>query len=320
MKERILVTLPVQEQHKQLLESIAPDSEFIYIPRGKVTEEDVQAADIIIGNCPPAMIKGSPRLKWLQLNSAGANGYTDPGVLPEGAYLTNGTGAYGLALSEHLLGMLLVLMKKLNAYQEDQKAHIWGDHGTVTSIWGSKTLVVGLGDIGGEFAKRMHALGSSVIGIKRTPGEKPDYLEALYQMDALADCLKEADIVCLSLPGTGATRHTINKEMLSLMKPTAILLNIGRGTAIDTDALIEALQNGTIAGAAMDVTDPEPLPADHPLWDASNVLITPHISGQYHLPETFEHIVRIAADNLRRYKAGEPLANQVDFATGYRRS
>lgn len=316
--EKILVVLPVEERHKALLEANAPEgSEFVYCM--DPSKEMVQDATVIIGNASPDKIAGTEKLKWIQLNSAGSDGYTTPGVLPEGAFLTNSTGAYGLALSEHMLGMLLSLMKKLYLYAEDQKEHIWGDRGNVTSIEGSTTLVVGMGDIGGEFAKRMHALGSHVIGIRRNKAEKPDYLDGLYQMDALDEWLAKADIVATSLPGTKATYHVFNKEAFAKMKKGAYFLNIGRGTAVDSDALTEALNSGHLAGAGVDVTDPEPLPKEHPLWEAKNVLITPHISGYYHLPETFERIVRIAAGNMAAYRDGKELKNQVDFTTGYRK-
>lgn len=317
--EKILVVWPVEDRHKKLLESSAPEAVFTYCEKEAVTREMVQEATIILGNVPVKFLEGSRNLKWLQLNSAGADGYTAPGALPKNAILTNGTGAYGLALSEHMLGMLLCLMKKLYLYADDQKEHIWGDRGRVTSIYGSTTLIVGMGDIGSEFAKRMHALGSHVIGIRRNKAQKPDYLDGLYQMDALDEWLAKADIVAASLPGTKDTYHVFNADAFARMKKSAFFLNIGRGSAVDALALADALNNDRLAGAGVDVTEPEPLPKDHPLWDAKNALITPHISGQYHLPETFERIVRIAAENLAAFREGKELQNQVDFATGYRK-
>lgn len=317
--EKILVVLPVEERHKELFQSKAPEAVFTYCDADKVTRELVQEANVIIGNVPAEMIQGTENLKWLQLNSAGTDGYTTPGVLPEGAFLTNATGAYGLALSEHMLAQLLCLIKKLHLYMEDQKAHVWGDRGNVVSIYGSTTLVVGMGDIGSEFAKRMHALGSHVIGIRRNKAEKPDYLDGLYQMDALDEWLPKADFVATMLPGTKATYHVFNAETFAKMKEGAFFLNIGRGSAVDSYALAEALNSGHLAGAGIDVAEPEPLPADHPLWDAKNIMITPHISGYYHLPETLERIIRIAAENLGAFEEGKELRNLVDFTTGYRK-
>ena len=170
--EKILVVLPVEDRHKKLLEEAAPaGSQFIYAKGSDITDEKIQEATVIIGNVPPARLRGTTALKWIQLNSAGTDGFTEKGVLPEGCLLTNATGAYGLALSEHLLAMLLCLIKKLPLYLKDQEQHVWGDNGVVRSIYGSTTLVIGLGDIGGEFAMRMHALGSKVIGIRRNKAE-----------------------------------------------------------------------------------------------------------------------------------------------------
>ena len=308
----ILVTIPTQPRHREMLERIAPEAHFAY--EMKPAEASVENADIILGNVPPAMLKNAPKLRWIQLNTAGTDGY--PEVLREGCLLTNATGAYGLAISEHMLAMLLELMKKLNLYGHNQQAHLWRDEGTVTSIHGSRTLVVGLGDLGGEFAQRMHLLGSTVTGIRRSKGQKPEYLDALYQMDNLDSCLKDADIVASCLPGGADTTHVFNAETFAKMKPGAYFLNVGRGSAVDSYALADALNSGHLAGAGLDVTEPEPLPKDHPLWDAKNLVLTPHVSGWYHLPETHERILGIAAENLNAFLAGTPLRNQIDLKTG----
>lgn len=314
----ILVVIPLDEGEKERLKSKIPEAEYIFTSAKEVTEELVKSADIIIGNVPSEYIKGSKKLKWLQLNSAGTDGYCEAGVIPEGAYLTNASGAYGLAISEHMLGMLLEIKKNLNLYYLNQKEHLWKDEGKVTSIEGSTTLVVGLGDIGGDFARKMKALGSYVIGIKRTEGQKPGYVDELYTMEALDSLLPKADVVALSLPGTKETYHLFNKDKFSLMRKDAIILNVGRGNAICTEDLCDALDNGVIGGAGLDVTEPEPLPADHRLWDAPGVVITPHISGFFHLSETLRRIVNISIDNLEHFKRQEPLKNIVDFKTGYR--
>lgn len=308
----ILVTIPTQPHHREMLEKIAAEAHFTY--EMNPTEAAVENADIILGNVPPVMLKNARKLRWIQLNTAGTDGY--PEVLPKDCLLTNATGAYGLAVSEHMLAMLLELMKKLHLYGANQQQHLWKDEGTVTSICGSRTLVVGLGDLGGEFAKRMHLLGSTVTGIRRGKGQKPEYLDALYQMDSLDNCLKDADIVASCLPGGADTTHIFNAETFAKMKPGAYFLNVGRGSAVDSRALANALNSGHLAGAGLDVTEPEPLPKDHPLWNAKNLVLTPHISGWYHLPETHERILGITAENLKAFLAGTPLRNQIDLNTG----
>lgn len=316
---KILVVLPVEDCHKELFAKADPTAEFIYMPDAEVTRELASTVDIVIGNISASTIAGLPNIKWLQLNSAGTDGYTTEGVLPEGALLTNATGAYGLAISEHMIGSLLHIMKKLHLYSANQREHVWHDEGSVTSIDGAKTLVVGYGDIGSEFARKMHALGSSVTGIRRNKTDKPEFLDGLYQMDVLKTCLADADIVATCLPGTPETYHVFNEETFDCMKKGAYFINVGRGNAVDSMALANALNSGHLAGAAVDVTEPEPLPADHPLWDANNILITPHISGFFHLKETHERIVRIAARNLENYINNRPLENIIDFSTGYRK-
>lgn len=314
----ILVVIPLNKEEKERLQSKMPEAEYVFIYAKEITEELVKNADIIIGNVPPQYIKGSKKLKWLQLNSAGTDGYCEAGVIPEEAYLTNATGAYGLAISEHMLGLVLQIKKKLNLYYINQVEHVWKDEGNVTSIEESTTLVVGLGDIGGDFARKMKALGSYTIGIKRTKGQKPEYIDELYTMEALDDLLPKANIVALCLPGTKDTYHLFNKDKFNLMRKDAIIINVGRGNCICTEDLCDALENGIISGAGLDVTDPEPLPADHRLWDAPGAVITPHISGFFHLPETLRRIVNISIENLEHFKKEEPLKNIVDFKTGYR--
>lgn len=315
---KIIVTLPVKEVHRKIFAQAAPEAEILYASGSEVTEELLDTVDAVIGNVDPEKLRGKANIRWVQLNSAGTDGYTVPGILAEGAALTNASGAYGLAIAEHMLGALLMQMKHLGAYYDSQKKKEWSDHGKVTSVYGSTVLVIGLGDIGSEFAVRVHALGGRVIGIRRNPGEKPDYLDRIASMAELDELLPQADVVACSLPGTPATYHLFDRERFAKMKDGAIFMNVGRGTTADSDALNEALRSGKLSGACVDVVEPEPLPAEHPLWEAPGLLLTPHVSGNYHLPETLERIIRISTANLKRFCQGEPLKNQVDFATGYR--
>ncbi len=318
-KPKILVLMRTDNEQRARLEAAANGAQLLYLPTREVTDELLGTVDAVIGNLNPARLKNARRLRWIQLGSAGADGYTEKGALPEGAVLTNASGAYGLAISEHMVACLLFLMKKLDRYAADQATHTWQDHGAVASIWNSRTLVVGLGDIGGEFARRMHALGSRVTGIRRHDAKKPDYLEAQYRPDRLFDCLGEADVVASCLPGTRETFRLYDAKAFAAMKEGAYFLNVGRGSSVDSLALADALNSGHLAGASVDVTDPEPLPPEHPLWSAKNILITPHISGGDHLRETKNRIIGIAADNLGRFVSGRPLRNVVDCVAGYRR-
>ena len=316
MKKNILVVFPVDEAHRKHLEENAPEAEFVYAV--KEDAQMVENANIIIGNPHRSLLKHAKNLEWVQLGSAGSNLYVEDGVLPANVLLTNATGSFGLSISEYMISMVLNLFLKQNLYQENQKNHLWRDEGRVKSIYGSTALIIGLGDIGCEFAKRFKALGGHTIGVKRTDSQKPDFVDELFLMDKLADLLPRADVVTLSLPETKETHKFFDADKLKLMKKGSILINVGRGTAVDTDALCDALNTGHLSGAALDVTDPEPLPADHPLWDAKNILITPHVSGGLNLPETYERIIALCADNIGRYLRGDKLRNLVDFKTGYK--
>lgn len=316
---KILVTPPVTERQKKILTDAAKDAEFIFCQKQDVTETILRDVDIILGNLQSAsQLAWTKKLKWIQLNNAGTEGYCEPGILPGNAVLCNATGAYGLAISEHMIGCLFELRKKLQHYYKNQLEHNWKSEGFVDVIQGSTVLVIGLGDIGGAFAGKMKALGCKTIGIRRRNlTQKPDCVDRLCGMQQLDELLPEADVVALNLPGNAATRHVLNRERIAAMKKTAVVINVGRGSAIDTHALCDALYEGRLAGAALDVTDPEPLPPEHPLWDAPGALITPHISGGYSLPETLEQIVGLFAENLLRYEKGQPLRNQIDLQTGY---
>lgn len=317
MDKKILVLIPVDAEQKRLFEEIAPSASFIYSTYKTVDIECVQNANIIIGNPPTAMIKGSKNLEWLQLSSAGAGEYIKENILPQGTILTNASGAYGLAISEYMLGVLLELYKKLHLYRDNQRDPNWSFQGKVKAIYNSTALIVGVGDIGGEFAQKIKALGAYTIGIRRQDNNKPDYLDELHLMDKFNELLPRADIVALSLPGTELTNHIINKETVKLMKRDAVLINVGRGNAVDTEVLCDALENGQLSGAALDVTDPEPLPKEHRLWGIKNAIITPHISGEYSLKETHDRIIKICATNLEAFINGKNLVNIVDRLAGY---
>ena len=319
--KKVLVTLPVQPQHLAFFESQVRDAgeeyEFFTCASNGLTAEDVKDKQIILGSVEPALLPEAKSLAWLQLSWAGADSFVKPGVLREDVILTNASGAYGLTVSEHMLAVTLSLVRRLHQYARNQQAHVWADRGSVTSIEGSTVLVLGLGDIGGRYAQKMKALGAYVIGVRRTEKPKPDYLDEQYTMDRLDELLPRADIVAMVLPGGEATTHLMDETRLRLMKKTAYLINDGRGGAIDPEALKKVLAEGHLGGAALDVTEPEPLPADDPLWDNEKVIITPHISGQFHLRETFERVVRICGENLYRYARGMELAHIVDRETGY---
>ena len=271
--------------------------------------DDVQ---VILGCPSPATLSLFPRLKWLQTWTAGVDPYLAPGVLPRGAALTSAVGAYGPAVSEHMLSCTLSLMKRLPAYHTDQQNPVWQDRGGVASFLGATVLLLGTGDIGSHYAASAKALGAHTVGLNRHPERPISAMDELYHISQLDTWLPRADVVAMSLPGTPETTHIIDARRLGLMKPTAILVNAGRGTAVDALALADALNRGHLWGAALDVTQPEPLPQGHPLWSCPGLLLTPHVAGGDHMGATCRRIAAIALDNVGRYVAGQPLRNRMN--------
>lgn len=267
-------------------------------------------ATAVIGNIPADECAQYPHLEWLQTWSAGVDRYVAPGVLGEQVQVTNATGAYGQSVAEHLFAMMWSLMKNIPMYARQQTESRWHDLGAALSPAGATVLVIGTGDIGSHFARLCKAVGAHTIGVRRDPSRPADGIDDMHGFDELDALLPEADVVAMAVPATPDTHHLIDGRRLMLMKSTAVLLNAGRGTAIDPRALARALAEDQLHGAGLDVTEPEPLPADSPLWHEPHCLITPHVAGGNHLSSTEDRIIRIALGNVRRYAHGEPLANR----------
>lgn len=311
-RKKILVTiLPLGDEQVNALRAQADDGYDLVYKRTGVTESDVADASIIVGSVDPRLLAHAPKLEWLQLSTAGADPYLKPGVFPAGCALTTATGAYGLAVSEHMLALTFALLRRLNQYIGQQGEGAWRSLGDVKSVEGSTVLVMGLGNIGGDYARKVNALGAHVIGLRRHVGEKPDYIDELHTNADLDNLLPRADIVAMVLPGGPETAHIMDERRLRLMKRGAYIINVGRGSAIEPNALKKVLREGYLAGAALDVTEPEPLPADDELWRMKNVIITPHVAGHFFLHETVNRIAKIAGENLRAWTRGEALRNRV---------
>lgn len=315
----IIVCMPVTDEHKNWLAEAAGKDELIFCEQDSIPAEALARAEVIIGNPPVDCLKNANSLRLLQINSAGTGPYPALEKMQPQAALCCATGSYGLAISEHMIGSLLMMMKNLSFYRDQQFEGKWESHGFVDAISGSRVLALGMGDIGSAFAERMHALGATVVGVRRNTAEVPPYCEAVYPVEKLDEILPQFDIIGMSMPETPETIGMMNEKRFSLMKDGVYLVNVGRGSAIDQDALLSALRSGKVKGASLDVTTPEPLPADHPLWQEPRCVITPHISGGYRLPATHSKIIRLACRNLNALREGKPLESQVDYATTYSR-
>lgn len=265
-----------------------------------------------------SLLKEAPMLKWYCCSYAGVDPYQPPFRFPEGVLLTNSSGAYGVTISEHIMMVTLMLQRRMLDYAQIVRDRGWTNNLPVRSIQGSRLTLLGTGDIGTTFAQRAKALcPASVTGVNRS-GRVPDPVyDRVMPMAELDRVLPETDILVMSLPSTPETVGVLSRERLALLPESAILVNVGRGSAIDQDALMDALNAGRLAGAALDVMTPEPLPADHPLWTTKNLLITPHVAGNMTLGYTCNKTVSMFCDDLENYAEGRPLKHLVDLKRGY---
>lgn len=265
-----------------------------------------------------SLLKEAPMLKWYCCSYAGVDPYQPPFRFPEGVLLTNSSGAYGVTISEHIMMVTLMLQRRMLDYAQIVRDRGWTNDLPVRSIQGSRLTLLGTGDIGTTFAQRAKALcPASVTGVNRS-GRVPDPVyDRVMPMAELDRVLPETDILVMSLPSTPETVGVLSRERLALLPESAILVNVGRGSAIDQDALMDELNAGRLAGAALDVMTPEPLPADHPLWTTKNLLITPHVAGNMTLGYTCNKTVSMFCDDLENYAEGRPLKHLVDLKRGY---
>ena len=294
-------------------------------------EEEIEAhlgeIEVACYRFPRRLLARAPQLRWFQQWGAGADWLLqEPAIQALPFVLTNASGVHPIQISEHILATMLALARKLPTAVRAQLQGAWTlddrqlseqslVRHDVFELAGKTVLLVGVGAIGARTARLCAALEMAVWGVRRDPHRPVDHVSRLVGPAELHALLPDADFVVLTAPLTPETHHLIDAAALAAMKPTSFLVNIGRGGLVDEPALIDALQTGTIAGAALDVFETEPLPADSSLWQMDNVLITPHEAGAS--PHYHERAMAIFLDNLRRYSAGEPLRNVVDKRLAY---
>jgi len=268
----------------------------------------------------PEFLAAAPQLVWVQAQSAGVDRFVGLEAVQGGrVLLTNLRAVHGPAIADHAFAMLLALTRDLPVHLSGRADGRWDQAGSgelePVALAGRTLLVVGLGGIGTEIAQRGHGFGMTVLATRRSSDDAPDFVSHVGRPEDLLSLLPQADVVAIAVPLTDETRGLFDAAAFAAMKPGSYLVNIARGKVVDTDALLAALQSGRLAGACLDVTDPEPLPADHPLWRLPNVVITPHVAARAQLTE--DRAWELFRENLRRFDAGEPLLNAVDPSAGY---
>ena len=317
-----MVFLPPNSQHDldfiARLQDSVPDANLVAPADEDAAVEQLADADAAFGTMNPRLVAAAPDLRWLQAPAAAPPaGYYFDELIAHHTQVTNFREIYNDHISVHIVAMMLSFVKHLNIYRDHQRDRNWnkllGDSYNNIFLPDATVLIVGVGGIGTETARLCKALGSKVVGVDarwESPGAN-EYVDEMRDPSDLDNVLPDADFVVLTIPHTPQTEGLFDASKFALMKNTTIFINIGRGMTTKLDDLNAALRNGDIGGAGLDVYEIEPLPADHPLWDAPNTILTPHIAadeGRY----LGERRYQVVSDNMRRFAAGEPLRNLVD--------
>ena len=293
-------------------------AEIRYAPNAQALAVEIGDADALFfyrGDKEPleAAFDRAQRLRWIQSASDGVDGLLFPGLVSSVVQVTNARGVFEEAIAEWVIGAMLAFSVRILGQRDQQLRGSWAPTGT-ERLAGRSLLVVGPGPIGRAVAGRAAALGMHVEAVGRSARED-ELFGRIRGIDELRDALEDADHVLDALPLTPATHHVFDAGAFGAMRPTARFYNVGRGSTVDEPALVEALRAGTIGGAALDVFETEPLPADSPLWTLGNVLISPHMCGDFEGWE--ERVVGVFVENLERFGRGEPLRNLVDKTLGF---
>lgn len=286
----------------------------------QLAADNADRVKAVVGFCSPEIVNAGPNIHWLHMPFAGvARCVSIPAVADGGYLVTNMQRLAGPQIAEHVMAMMLYFARGLDHYADAQAEKKWDRFAaSPAELWAVNTktmLVAGLGGIGTQTARLANGLGMRVIATRNSSREGPDFVDYVGLADELPTLAEQADVVVNAMPLTDSTRGVFDAAFFARMKPSALFINVGRGGSTVTSDLIAALENGTIAGAALDVQDPEPVPSDHPLWDAPNLLITPHMSSFNDAGRDVFWVV--FRENLRRYVAGEKMLSVVDIDKGY---
>lgn len=326
--EQIVVMLPgsLNNMREELLasfEKVSAGIEIVTVSGREFTGEEgavLEQAEVVLGFCSPQLIKTAKKLRWLQHFGTGVDRcLLSPEAQEADFILTNAQHTAGPPIAEHVIAMLMMLARNLQYFHHLQQEQTWqrppDTPSPMIEIGGKTMLVVGLGGIGTEVARRAAGLGMRIIATRRSGREGPDFVDYVGLPNEMQDLAAQADVVVNTLPLTRETTGIFGREFFAVVKQGAYFISIGRGRNTDTAELIAALKSGRLAGAGLDVTDPEPLPKGHELWTLPNIIITPHIA--YMTDRGIERNRLVITENLRRYINGERLLNVVDIERGY---
>ena len=315
---KVLVTAGWVERFVDGFRREFPQVEFVIADTAEKIAAQAADAEAAFGPMNSSQLQAAPNLRWIQSPSAGVEWMRNaPELAERDITVCNTRGAHAATIAEHTMGMLVFLTRGFGPLHKAQQRREWGvPEGTrLVGLVGLKMGIVGLGNIGRQIAKRAAAFEMDVIAVDVNPMEKPDYVSDLQLMDGMPALLRESDVVVVTVPITAETRGMIGPDELALLQPEAFFIVISRGGIIHEPTLIRMLEEGKLAGAALDVAATEPLPADDPLWDAPNLFITPHSSPSS--VQTSANVASILKNNLTRFLNGEPLQNTVSIERGF---
>jgi phosphoglycerate dehydrogenase-like enzyme len=314
--DRLVFGWEIPQPALDALQAEFPDVELELAPDDAFTPALRDADGAVAWSMTPEEYAGAAKLRWFQSIGAGVERVILPGMRERGLIVTNSSGIHGENISEHLLAMMLAFARQLPDLIRATARAEWLEDArpSVFELNGQTLHIVGYGDIGRALGRKARALGMRVTATRRNPVDD-EHADEVSGFENLPANLSEADHIAICLPQTPRTVGLFDAAMIGACKPGSYLYNIGRGPVVDTTALIAALDSGHLAGAGLDVTEPEPLPADSPLWGRDNVIVTAHTAGG--TPRFFDRLMGIVAENLRRIQSGQPLLNLVDLDAGY---
>jgi len=307
---------------RERLQQEFPGHQVIQLQNYDRVPDEIADTDVFIGwSLRPQQFVAARKLRWIHSPAAAVHQLMYPELLRSSVVVTNSTGIHGPVVAEHAIAVLLALAKRLPRAMQYQaqktwaQDQLWNERPRPREVAGATVAVVGMGSIGSEFTTRARALGMKVLAVRENPGKGTGGADEVFSASAIDSVLPRADYVLLCTPVTPETTGIINAARLRRMKPDSYLINVGRGPLVEQAALLQALKDRQIAGAALDVFDEEPLPSDSPFWSLDNLLITPHTAAV--TERLWDRHYKLIVENMKRFLAGEPLLNQVDKSRGY---